>query len=179
MNITYTGKTEEFSKEQQKKLDARFAKLGKLVERKGEKQAHVVLKSTRHEKKAEIVMNMHDHPLVGIASNGDFFAALMEASDKLEKQIHKLLEKKRESRRDTKVKNGAVMAFAAAASEDEAHSVRVYRVKTGRQKPMTLEEAMIAIGGKKDYQIFRDTDAAEAVSVLIRRKDGHFDLIQA
>ena len=95
MKLTYTGKEKEFTEEQQAKLDARFARLGKLVERKGEKKAHVVLKSTRHENKAEITMNLHDHPLVGIGSHSDIFHALTEAAEKLEKQIHKIVEKQR------------------------------------------------------------------------------------
>ena len=94
MNITYTGKEKDFTPEQQKKIDARFARLGKLVERKGEKKAHVVLKSTRHQHKAEITLNLHDHPLVGIGNHADGYHALLEASEKLEKQIHKLMEKR-------------------------------------------------------------------------------------
>lgn len=183
MKVTYTGKEKDFTQEQKDKLEAKFARLGKLVEKKGEKKAHVVFKNTRHICEAEITMQLHDHPLVSISRNGDSFHALTEAADKLEKQIHKLLEKQRESRRDTvakKVKeNGTlVAAVAAAATEEEAFAVRVYRVKTARQKPMTVEEAIIAIGDKKDYIVFRDLDAAECVTVLIRRKDGHFDLVQ-
>jgi putative sigma-54 modulation protein len=183
MNITYTGKEKEFSKEQQKKIDARFARLGKLVERKGEKKAHVVLKSTRHEHKAEITINLHDHPLVGIGTNGDAFHALNDATEKLEKQIHKLLEKQRTTiKRSPEAKrvkeSGSIALTAASASEDEAQAIRVYRIKPAKQKPMTVEEAILAVGDKKDYILFRDTDT-DAVSVLIRRADGHFDLVQA
>lgn len=182
MKVTYTGKEKDFTQEQRDKIEARFARLGKLVEKKGEKKAHVVLKNTRHICEAEITMQLHDHPLVSVSRNGDSFHALTEAADKLEKQIHKLLEKQRESRRDTAAKkvkeNGTLAAVAAAATEDEAQAVRVYRVKTARQKPMTLEEAILAIGDKKDYIVFRDLDASQCATVLIRRKDGHFDLVQ-
>lgn len=184
MNITYTGKTQEFTREEQKKLDARFARVAKLVERAGERKAHVVWKTTRHLKNAEITMNYYDRPLVSAGSNSDAFQALAEAVDKLEKQLLKVLEKGRSTaRRDNGAKalkmNGAVIAAAATASEEEAEAVRVYRVKASRQKPMTLEEAMIHIGDSKDYLIYRDPDGAgEGLSVLIRRKDGHFDLVQ-
>jgi hypothetical protein len=36
----------------------------------------------------------------------------------------------------------------------------------------------MAIGDKKDYVLFRDTDT-DVVSILLRRADGHFDLVQA
>ncbi len=185
MKLTYSGKDQDFTREQQKKLDARFAKLGKFVEKNGgERSAHVAWKVTRHLSTAEIKLNFENHPLVGAGSDADAFQALIEAADKLEKQVHKVLAKARESRRDgdarkLKENGGPVIAVAAAASEDEAQAVRVYRVKTARQKPMTLEDAMQNIGDKKDYLIYRDTDVSESVSVLIRRKDGHFDLVQA
>ncbi|BDC50201.1 ribosomal subunit interface protein [Bryobacterales bacterium F-183] len=182
MKVTYTGKEKDFTQEQKDKLEAKFARLGKLVEKKGEKKAHVVLKKSRHICEAEITMQLHDHPLVSISRNGDSFHALTEAADKLEKQIHKFLEKQREPRRDVAAKKvkeiGTLAAVAAAATEDEAQAVRVYRVKPARQKPMTIEEAIIAIGDKKDYIVFRDLDASECPTVLIRRKDGHFDLVQ-
>lgn len=181
MNITYTGKDKEFTPEQQKKIDARFARLGKLVERKGEKKAHVVLKSTRHQHKAEITLNLHDHPLVGIGNHADSYHALLEASEKLEKQIHKLMEKRLTSTKRSpiakRVKENGTIAVAVA-TEDEAEAVKIYRVKPTKQKPMTVEEALMAIGDKKDYVLFRDTDT-DVVSILLRRADGHFDLVQA
>ena len=39
--------------------------------------------------KAEITMQFHGHPLVGIASDADLFTALNEALDKLDKQAVK------------------------------------------------------------------------------------------
>ena len=186
MKLTYTGKEKEFTDDQQSKLDSRFSRLGKLVERKGERKAHVVLKSTRHENTAEITMNLHDHPLVGIGSHSDAFLALTEAVEKLEKQVHKIVEKRRSLVQRSPVakrakETGSIAAAPAVASDGEAQPIRVYRVKPGRQKPMTVEEALLYIGDKgdkKDYVLFRDTDT-DAVSVLIRRVDGNFDLVQA
>jgi ribosomal subunit interface protein len=187
MKLTYTGKAQDLTKEQQKKLDVRFARIGKLVEKNnGERKAHVVLKSTRHLIQAEISMQFSGHPVNAAGSATDTFQALYEAGEKLEKQLQKVLEKTRAGRRDNGAKklkeNGAagdIVAVAAAASEDEAATVRVYKVRNARQKPMTLEEAMLHIGDKKDYLVYRDADGAEAVTILIRRRDGHFDLVQS
>ena len=187
MKLTYTGKEKEFTEEQQAKLDGRFSRLAKLVERKGERKAHVVLKSARHENKAEITMNLHDHPLVAVGSHSDIFLALTEAAENLEKQVQKLAGKRRSLvqrspvAKRAKESGGVAVTAAVAAGGDEAQAVRVYRVKPGRQKPMTVEEALLVMGDKgdkKDYVLFRDTDT-DAVSVLIRRVDGNFDLLQA
>jgi putative sigma-54 modulation protein len=181
MNITYTGKKEDFSAEQQRKLDARFLRIGKLVERKGEKKAHVVLKSTRNQHKAEITLNLHDHPMVGISDGPDAYHALLEATEKLEKQIHKLMEKRvsaaQRSPLAKRVKENGTIAFAVA-TEEEAQAVKIFRVKPSKQKPMTVEEALLGMNDKKDYVLFRDTDT-DAVSILVRRADGNFDLLQA
>jgi putative sigma-54 modulation protein len=45
------------------------------------------------------------------------------------------------------------------------------------RKPMTLDEALIAIDGR-NYVVYRDAES-NRVSVLVRRRDGDFDLIEA
>jgi hypothetical protein len=47
-----------------------------------------------------------------------------------------------------------------------------------QRKPMTLEEALLEFQKDDDYVVYRDADK-QCVSVLIRRRDGHFDLIES
>ena len=42
---------------------------------------------------------------------------------------------------------------------------------------MTLDEAMLEMEEKRDYVVYRDAEK-ESVTVLVRRRDGHFDLIE-
>jgi putative sigma-54 modulation protein len=42
---------------------------------------------------------------------------------------------------------------------------------------MTLDEALLQMDNR-DYVVYRDA-ATDRVSVLLRRRDGHFDLIEA
>ena len=186
MKVSFTGKHEEFTSEQQQKLAARFARLGKMAEKKGEKQAHVVLKSTRHLQKAEITMNFENKALIGEGSNGDLFTAITVAAEKLEKQIQKLVEKRRESKGGASIKKSAaangdadgIYVVAAEASSTSSSAARVYRVPPNRRKPMTLDEALLEMEAKKDYMVFRDAET-DSMAVLVRRQDGHFDLIQS
>ena len=188
MNVTYTGRSGVLPQEQQKKLDARFAKLSKLVERKeGDKGAHVAITTERHLTNAEISMNFHDHGLTGIGSGPDYFTALSTALDKLEKQALKVNTKFRDTKRGPKDKSldGVVVpaavkaeALASAALEKSKSKAQVFRVNHQRgRKPMTLEEAMLAIDGE-DYMVYHDADQG-CVSVLIRRRDGNFDLVES
>ena len=58
MNITYTGKHGDLPAEQQRKLDAKFAKLSKMIDLKGEdKQAHVSVSTERHLRNARLTVN--------------------------------------------------------------------------------------------------------------------------
>jgi hypothetical protein len=47
-----------------------------------------------------------------------------------------------------------------------------------RGKPITLEEALLQMEDGRDYVAYRDADK-QAVCMLIRRPDGHYDLIES
>ena len=54
MKVSIQGIKNDIPAKLQEKLDAKFAKLSKLVDGRGEKQAHVVVTSERHLHKAEV-----------------------------------------------------------------------------------------------------------------------------
>ncbi len=55
---------------------------------------------------------------------------------------------------------------------------KVYRVAHSKgQKPMTLEEAVIAMEQGADYVVYRDPEKSR-LTVLLRRRDGNFDLVE-
>ena len=179
MKLNYAGKNKEFTPEEQEKLDKRLVRLGKLVERKGERVAHVAIKSTRHIHRAEIAMQFEAVPVVGIASAPDVYQAVCAAVDKLEKQVVKLHEKHREARRVPAGKVAVNVKVAVKSSAKPAKKpVEIFRID-GLQvrKPMTLDEAMVEMGKTQPYFVFPDADSG-SVSVLIRRTDGHFDLVE-
>ncbi len=183
MNVSYRGIKREFSPKLQEKLDAKFAKISKLLEKRGEKEAHVVVTSESRMHKAEITMQFYGHPLVGIASDADLFTALNGALDKLDKQAVKNCAKYRaKARRSTAAddSNGAgELVGVVATSEGGKIAQKVYRVNhLDQQKPMTIEEALLEMTKDDDYMVYRDADK-ECISVLVRRRDGHFDLIEA
>src|ERR1039458_10705682 len=71
MKITYTGRQVELAPAQLKKIETQFAKVGKLLDGREEKEAHVILSLERHLHQAEITVNYYNHQLVGIGSNVD------------------------------------------------------------------------------------------------------------
>lgn len=178
MKIAYTGRLEKLDPISQKKLDARVARLGKMLDGRNEKDARVVLTRQRHLHHAEIAVRYYDHPLVGEGAAPEKLSALLLAFDKLEKQLVKHRTKWHDSKRSG---SGTIRKPAPApappAAEEEAPAPRINRVRLSR-KPMSAEEALLELNSNKSYIAFRDSESG-GVSVLIRRPDGHFDLVES
>ena len=202
MKVSYTGIKNGLPANLQQKLDTKFAKLAKLVDGRGEKQAHVVVTSERYLHKAEITLHLHNHQLAGIGSDSDVFKAISAALDRIEKQAAKEGAKWRGTkRRSDSIKVVSAKGAEPAASQPapprkiasqkasagtnghvrrtSANSeARVFRPNHHeRGKPVTLEEALLEMEDGRDYVAYRDADK-QVVCVLIRRPDGHYDLIE-
>ena len=188
MRINYTGKLKDLTQAQREKLDVRFAKLAKLLDSGEEqRQAHVIVKAERHLTKAEITVHFYGHEVVGQGSDGDAFTAMSGAAHNLETQVLKLRKKWIDSKRgngkpslaEPPVKAVAVSAAVkSAAKTARPAKARLYRPRVAQAaKPMDVEEALLSAGKKDAYFLFRDR-GAESGSLLVRRADGHFDLIE-
>jgi ribosomal subunit interface protein len=182
MKIHYTGKLVELDKSQRKNLDAHFAKLGKLVDRRGEREAHVVLTSVRHLQKAEVKMNYYGRSAVGLASHKDQFFALLGAIDKLETQLHKIRDKWNDAKRHSdniNGKNGSNRTDAVnVVVPVESQRPAILVAKTQKSaKPLTVEEAVLSIRGKNKYLVFEDAET-HTMCVLVRSDEGGFELIE-
>jgi putative sigma-54 modulation protein len=161
-----------------KKIEARGAKLARLLDGKGEREAHVTLGLERGRHTAEVTIQYFDHPLIGEASNPDLFTAIFAAIEKLETQAVKVRTKRRDTKRTARRPAAEPEAAPEAAVVPRNGSSRVYRVSgyQGR-KPMTLDEAVMEMEKDRDYLVYRDA-GTDRLSVLMRRRDGHFDLVE-
>ncbi|HEY4363304.1 MAG TPA: ribosome-associated translation inhibitor RaiA [Bryobacteraceae bacterium] len=185
MNVSYKGMKQELPPKIQAKLDAKFGKLSKLLEKRGPKGAHVIVTSVRHLNKAEITVQFYDHQLVAEASDTDLATAIINAADKLASQAVKNRDKWQERRkekpaakREAAPKKSAKAAPAAPAPDARKGAQKIFRVNHHKQnKPMTLEEAMLEMDKSKDYLVYQDSEKGRT-SMLVRRRDGHFDLIE-
>ncbi|MBV9771293.1 MAG: HPF/RaiA family ribosome-associated protein [Bryobacterales bacterium] len=199
MKISYTGKSELIPAGQRAKLEAKLQKIGKVVEQRGEKEAHVVITHERFLRKVEITMNAWDHALVGIGEDSDIALAAHEAFDRLEKQLLKLRARWRDTKRvrdkeadgarasaslepvvqRSKKTRPSNIASGVKGSAKNTSRKQVFRVNhSDGSKPMTLEEAMLEMEASQDYLVYRDAKT-DRTTVLLRRSDGHFDLIES
>jgi putative sigma-54 modulation protein len=178
MKITYTGRQVEVAPAQLKKLQDRFSKIGKLLDGREERDAHVVLSLERKIHKAEATVNYYNHQLVGVGSSADLFTAIHLAAEKLEKQCVKARTKWRDAKRMPHKSAPEVETEKPVSAESENDGRQVYKIKPAqRRKPMTVEEAVLEMDKSRDYLVYRDAQT-DKVSVLLRRRDGHFDLVE-
>jgi ribosome hibernation promoting factor len=194
MKLIYSGKTKEFTPQLEKKVTAKLSKLSKFVEQRGEREIHLTHQVERHLHKIEIVMTFYDHGLAGEGVDADLPTAVNHAIEKLEKQLLKLRTRWRDTHRDAKgvrstkedwennTASGETSSpepAAALGGNGTGRKPRVFRVnyREGR-KPMTLDEALLELEKDGDYVVYRDS-SRDCLSVLVRRPDGHFDLIES
>jgi putative sigma-54 modulation protein len=170
----------ELAPAQARNLEAHFTKIGKMLDGRRECEAHVILSLERRVHSAEATINYFGHQLVGLGSSNDLFTAVHSAVEKLEKQAVKARTKWRDTKRTPHKSSPEVEAEPPAETDAEGEPERqVYRVNHHqKRKPMTLDEALMEMERKHDYLVYRDAETGR-VSVLVRRRDGHFDLVEA
>jgi putative sigma-54 modulation protein len=62
---------------------------------------------------------------------------------------------------------------------EPAEERKIFRINHHqRRKPMTLDEALLEMEKGRDYLVYRDAET-DRVAVLVRRRDGDFDLVEA
>lgn len=190
MKLIYSGKTKEFTPELEERVGGKLSKLSKMIEQRGEREAHITHHLERHLHKVKIKVQFYDHALLCEASDPDLETSLCHAIEKLETQIIELRNRWRETHRDAKAVRStkeswdqtspeAPPAVALKQSNGNGKKPKVFRVnyEDGR-KPMSLEEALMEAETESDYIVYRDS-AKNCLSVLVRRGDGNFDLIES
>jgi ribosome hibernation promoting factor len=193
MKLIYSGKTKEFTPELEKKVTTKLAKLSKFIEQRGEREAHVVHQVERRLHKVVIEVNFYDHALIGEGVDADLDTALCHAVEKLETQTVKLRNRWRDTHRDAKGIRSAKEApegnftpaedvppqRPAKSSRNNGSRPKIFHVDYHEdRKPMTLEEAVLEMENDVPYVVYRDSER-NCLSVLVRRSDGNFDLIES
>lgn len=189
MKVTFTGKQDQLTASQERKLALAFGRLSKHLERRGEKTAQVILSNERHLKQAEVRMNYYGHTIIGQGAETDQFSSIMTALEKIEKQVMRNREKWRTNKRETPSRAARVRGVSPILEEPVPPEPRKSMKQPGPDrvvratartngKPMTFDEAMLEIQDGQDYVVYRDA-ASDQVRVLIKRSDGKVDLVEA
>ena len=187
MDFEYTGRHIDVTPALRSHVEEHFGKIESMFENATTARAHVVIDVVKNRHIAEILFHWREHTLTAKDTNADMYQALTRCIDKIEKQALKL-KKKIIDRRQEAMPTSAVApdmspdeAEAAEAAAPEASEHRQGRIIAARRykvKPMTAEEAVMSLAEDGDqFVVFRDSDT-DRLSVLYKRKDGNYGLIQ-
>ena len=188
MDFEYTGRHIDVTPALRTHVEEHFGKIESMFENATTARAHVVIDVVKNRHIAEILLHWREHTLTAKDTNADMYQALTRCIDKIEKQALKL-KKKIIDRRQDAVPLSAVAPdtspadTGAAAEEDAAAAAaerqpRIIAARRYKVKPMTAEEAVMSLADDGDqFVVFRDSDT-DRLSVLYKRKDGNYGLIQ-
>lgn len=115
MKIDLTGRHIEITPELREHVEAKLAKLDKMLDEPAE--AHVVLFVEKHRHVAEVRLSSRSEVFTAQEETGDLYISVQECVDKLETQVRRLKDKRIDRRR-----HGVRVPDAAAALQalDEA-----------------------------------------------------------
>ena len=173
MKIHFTGRQIEVSPALRKVAEERLAKLDKFLDHLME--AHVILAVEKRRHRAEVVVHGRHVTLSAAGETADMYSTLSLVADRLERQAKKHRDKiKVKHKRDGARSSPRRIARTSSIPEPP----RIVRVDSSPLKPMSLEEALLELSGtEKEFLVFHHA-SSRRVSVLYRRKDGNYGLIE-
>jgi len=169
-----TGRQIEVTDALRQAAEDRLSRLEKYLD--GDGEAHVILAVEKRRHRAEVVVRDRRVTLSAAGETGDMYSSLNLVGDRLERQAKKHREKlKIERKREGKKASPRRLASLPPTPPDEP---RVIRVPTSPVKPMSVEEALLQVRDtEREFLVFRNS-ASHRVSVLYRRRDGNYGLIE-
>lgn len=187
MDFEYTGRHIDVTPALRAHVEEHFGKIGHVFESATTARAHVIMDVVKNRHMAEILLHWREHTLTAKDTNADMYQALTRCIDKIEKQALKLKKKIIDRRQDAAPLSAVAPDTSPDASEEEAAAAseaserrqgRIIAARRYKVKPMTPEEAVLSLAEDGDqFVVFRDSDT-DRLSVLYKRKDGNYGLIQ-
>jgi putative sigma-54 modulation protein len=176
MRYEFTGRHITVTPALKRHVREHLDKLDKILD-SAPMNAHVILEVEKHRQKAEIVATWRDHTFTAKAATVDMYNSITQASAKIEKQIFRLKDKFSKGKRQ-KMPAGVAAAAGIPAEAPDSEGPRIIRTRQYRVKPMTPEEAVVQIADASDqFLVFRNAES-ERVTVLYKRRDGNYGLIE-
>lgn len=173
MNLNIRGEKIEVTAAMKDYAEEKLTKLEKYLNNSSDVTANVLVKLRNHMQKVEITIFLPSLILRSEEEQADFYAAIDNSIDKLERQIRK---NKTRIESKNKVYKSLSLDFEVETEEEEEH---VVKRKTVEVKPMDEEEAILQLEllGHQFY-LYKDVDTNKS-AVIYKRKDGNYGIIEA
>ncbi len=175
MKISIRGDKVTVTKSMKEYITEKLGKLDKYFENPKSTECKVLVKVKNQEESIEVTVPTSKFTLRAEERHSDFYAAVDLVVDKLEGQIRKNKNRLGKKYRDVPKFE---MSFDFEVSDDEEEEIpKIIKRKEMEMKPMDEEEALLQIDLlNHDFFVFKNIDE-DCVSVLYKRKDGKFGII--
>lgn len=195
MRINVTFRHMEATDALREHAEKRVRRVAKFVHRPID--AHVILSVVKRRHIAEVVFNADRTTMTAKEETGDLYSAIDLAGDKLEQRARKHTEKISNHKMSARSKRAQIAApelLPTSAAPANLPGLRMHVLRAdsfGRRKgpevihtkklpvkPMSVEEAVMQMDlMSTEFLVFRNA-ANETLSVVYRRKDGNYGLIE-
>ena len=175
MRFEYTGRHIEVTPALRSHVEDHFRRIDHLFNGNSAK-AHVIIEVERGRHRSEVIVNWRREVLTATTTLPDMYQSLSQSITKIEKQALKL---------KTKIADKSHKAVKVGEATSRASEVapappapRIINARRYTVKPMTDEEAAMALDGDENqFLVFRHSEN-QKIAVIYKRKDGNYGLIQ-
>ena len=176
MQVSVTFRHIEPSEALRKYAQAKLQRLSKYLHRPI--GAHVILSVLKKNHRAEINLSANGTSLFSEDETNDLYSAIDLALDKIERQVKKL-NAKRKNHQAQHALPGLRLQVLSPDRLDERGAPAIIRTQRIPAKPMSVEEAVMQMDlTNNEFFVFRNAQS-ESLSVIYRRKDGNYGLIES
>ena len=183
MNIRFLGKNFAVSEGMRTHLQEKLLKLEKYAPRLIE--SHVVLKKEKYLFDAQITLLTKNFQAYGEAKRKEnFYAAIDQACDRVEKQLKKFREKVKDHHKEMQPKalsprgRKVIGKVVAEAAPLVARKPVIVASQDFEPKPMSAEEASLQLELSPEIFLVFQNAVTRKVNVLFKRRDGNHGLIE-
>lgn len=172
-NIEVTDSIREY-------VTKRISKLEKYFENSVEATAHINLKVySNKDAKVEVTIPLPYLTLRAEETSSDMYSSADLVTDKLERQIRKYKTKINRKSREKGYKNLEFTPNDRSEETNKDEELKIVRTKQVSLKPMDNEEAILQMDMLgHDFFVFEDAET-NGTSIVYRRNDGRYGLIEA
>ena len=176
MKISVTFRNTEGENWHKEYVDERLGKMKKYIDRPVE--AHVVLSVEKFRNVAEVNLMADGLNVNAKEESKDMHLAIDNAIEKIERQLKKHKEKIRGHKTNLTRSEGITALSGFSEETEDAEETKVVETRKIILKPMSLDDAMMEIEESRNRFIMYRDSLTENVSLIYRREDGLYTLIE-
>ncbi len=169
MKISVSAKQLTLSDDLRLYAEKKVGKIDRLF--RNDSEAAVSFSRERGRFTVEVTVNNNGMYYRAKETTGDVFASVDSAVASIERQI-----RKNKTRLEKRLRSGA---FERAVAEAPAESDELVRRKQFELRPMSEQDALLQMDLlNHEFYVFKNSDAANAVCVCYKRRDGGYGIIE-